>query len=740
MVLNYPSILIIVSSIISLLLSIYVWKHRDKYEFTFLFWLLASMTIWSFFYGLEISFSGLNLIRMMNCFSYIGIVTVPVFWFIFALRYCKKEIQLDGYKISFLFIVPVLSLIMVTSNDLHFLFYSNIDLEISGIYHFQKITPGVFWWVHVCYSYLALCGGLVLFINNFFRVSRIKRWHVSIFITGALIPFFINIFYIAGFKPYGFLDLTPAVFPVCGVMFLAGISIINPFDVTSLTLDKVFDNIPDAVVVLDSENKIVKINSSGKALFEADVFHRNSDELKSTKYSKKEFKRGEKTYFSRRKPIFDADGKYLGSLIMIFDITKQKQLEEILRESRKNYREIINGMNDTAWIIGFNGKFLEINKSAVNTLGYSRKELLSIGPEDIDPNLSHEQITNLIEQMPYDKIQTFETQHKTKMGKIISVEISSSLVNYQGKKAILSIARDITKRKQAEEALRKSQKEFLSLFQSNPEATVYIDEKGYVINVNSRFTELFGYTLEEFKGKSIDSSLIQPPEPEEVKELINNVMNKDYIGVETVRKKKDGTLIPVYISGSHVIVDNNVKGTIIVYYDISERKKAEEQLKKLSRTDVLTGCYNRRYGMELIERHIKLANRNKLPLLLAFIDIDNFKTINDKYVHLEGDEVLKKVAGLFKEKLREVDIICRMGGDEFLLAFPDSSLNEAPLIKSRFEKIISQYNKKSKKDYQFGFSIGFSEYLPDKPKKLDELIIIADQEMYKVKHSKKVKT
>jgi diguanylate cyclase (GGDEF)-like protein/PAS domain S-box-containing protein len=698
------------------------------------------MTIWSFCYGLEISFSELSLIKTMNRFGYIGIVTAPVFWFIFALRYAKKEIQLDSYKIRLLFIVPALSLIMVTTNDLHFLFYSTIDLGISGFYHFQKTTHGVFWWVHVCYSYLALCGGLILFIKNFFQVPRIQRWHVVMFITGAFIPLFINVCYIAGFKPYGFLDLTPFAFPFSGIMFLAAISLTNLFDVSPLTLDKVFDNIPDIVAVLDSENKIVKINPSGKALFGDDVFQKNINKFKTTKYSEKEFKRGKKAYFSRKKPIFDATGKYLGSLIMISDITKQKQLEKILRESRENYREIINGMNDTAWIIGFNGKFVEANKSAVSTLGYSRKELLLIGPEDIDSNLSHEQITNLIKQMPHDKIQTFETQHKTKTGRIIPVEISSSLVNYQGEKAILSIARDITQRKQAEEALRKSQEEFLSLFQSNPEATVYADEKGYVIYVNSRFTELFGYTLEEFKGKSIDSGLIQTPElTEEAKVLTKNGLSKDYVGMETVRKKKDGTLVPVYISGSPVIVDNQVKGTIAVYYDISERKKAEEQLKKLSRTDTLTGCYNRRYGLDLIKRQIKLANRNELPLLLAFFDIDNFKKINDDYGHLEGDEVLKRVASLFKAKLREVDIICRMGGDEFLLAFPDSSLKETTLITSRLEKIISQYNKKSNKDYQLSLSIGFSEYLPDKPKELDELISIADQEMYKDKHSKKMK-
>jgi diguanylate cyclase (GGDEF)-like protein len=172
--------------------------------------------------------------------------------------------------------------------------------------------------------------------------------------------------------------------------------------------------------------------------------------------------------------------------------------------------------------------------------------------------------------------------------------------------------------------------------------------------------------------------------------------------------------------------------------DIKKRKKAEEKLKKLVRIDSLTGgCYSRGYGLELLDRQIKLSRRNKSSLLLAFLDIDGFKEINDNFGHDEGDEVLKESVELFKSTLRETDIICRMGGDEFLLIFSGNSLKEASLIRSRLEKNLSQLNKRIKKDYQIKFSMGFSEYLPDKPKALDELINIADQRMYEEKKKNK---
>lgn len=153
--------------------------------------------------------------------------------------------------------------------------------------------------------------------------------------------------------------------------------------------------------------------------------------------------------------------KYL--LESFIDITEQKKAEEALRESEEKYRELLNGMNDTAWVIDFDGNFIDVNDAAVKVSGYSREELLSMGPPDIDNSLTVEEIRGLIKGMPSDKIQVFETTHTTKDGKPIPVEISSSLVTYHGKRAILSIARDITERKEAEEKLDRMMNELVAI-------------------------------------------------------------------------------------------------------------------------------------------------------------------------------------------------------------------------------------------------------------------------------------
>ncbi len=293
-------------------------------------------------------------------------------------------------------------------------------------------------------------------------------------------------------------------------------------------------------------------------------------------------------------------------------------------------------------------------------------------------------------------------------------------------------------RKQTEEALQQSHQEFVSLFKSSPQALAYLDENSNIVNINPRFTKLFGYTLEEVKGRNVNDGMIHPPDKiEEGKNLDKIALSKGYLNYETIRKKKDGTCFPVSVSGSDIVIGGQIKGIIGTYIDITKRKKMEEELQKLAHYDILTSCCSRGYGLALLEQQIKISNRKKTPILLLYLDVDNLKDINDTFTHQEGDKVLEKVAALFKSTLREVDIICRIGGDEFLLIFPDSSLENASLIKEKINKKLKELNKNLNKPYKISFSIGLSVYDPANPVSIEKLITIADEGMYKEKKEKK---
>jgi len=158
--------------------------------------------------------------------------------------------------------------------------------------------------------------------------------------------------------------------------------------------------------------------------------------------------------------IHDSNGSILYYDGVVEDITEHKRAEEALQESEKNYRELIDGMNETVWVIDFSGNIIETNNTAVKVLGYTKEELKTIGLFGIDSSLKKENIIALVNAMPIDELQIFETSHTTKDGRTFPVEIYSSLVTYKGKRAILSIARDITERKQAEEKLQENKERF----------------------------------------------------------------------------------------------------------------------------------------------------------------------------------------------------------------------------------------------------------------------------------------
>jgi PAS domain S-box-containing protein len=289
-------------------------------------------------------------------------------------------------------------------------------------------------------------------------------------------------------------------------------------------------------------------------------------------------------YYARFRafPILGQDGKAAAFIEFVEDITKRKQMEDELRKSEEKYRELINGMHDTAWVIDFDGNFIDMNNAAVEILGYSREELLSMGPHDIDSSLDAETITDLIKGMQTDKLQVFETTHTTKDGKAIPVEIESSLVTYQGKQAILSIARDITERKLMEQELRESHQELQALMDASPVAISWADMHGNIKYINRKHHELFGYTLEEIP--TIDEWQCQADH--------DPVQRKRFArwGEELMEAHKQGKSLPLremtvtckdgsmrYVTVEGAVVSNH---NLVIYNDITERKQMEDELRE----------------------------------------------------------------------------------------------------------------------------------------------------------------
>jgi diguanylate cyclase (GGDEF)-like protein len=195
-----------------------------------------------------------------------------------------------------------------------------------------------------------------------------------------------------------------------------------------------------------------------------------------------------------------------------------------------------------------------------------------------------------------------------------------------------------------------------------------------------------------------------------------------------------GKIRQVTITASVTIVDGKpiIQG---IFHDITERKRAEDELKVMATTDALTNVLNRGTGLLLFGKQLQMAKRNNMKLSVCYIDFNDLKDINDTYGHREGDEALKRVAGYLRDVLRAIDIVCRLGGDEFLIVLPQCPLESARLVWQRIASHVQQFNESGIKPYKISLSHGFTEFDPADEKTVDQLITVADQEMYKDKHA-----
>lgn len=180
-------------------------------------------------------------------------------------------------------------------------------------------------------------------------------------------------------------------------------------------------------------------------------------------------------------------------------------------------------------------------------------------------------------------------------------------------------------------------------------------------------------------------------------------------------------------------------GRILILRDISGRKKVEEELKaksreleKLAITDVLTGLNNRRYANQVFELEMERSNQNGLPLSIGLLDIDRFKKINDKFGHIAGDEILKEIANMLFSSTRYMDMVARMGGDEFFLLFKNTDLKAATHAMERLRQRVAN-RKFPGVPYSITFSAGV--ILCQKNESADEAIHRVDKLLYQAKRS-----
>lgn len=249
-----------------------------------------------------------------------------------------------------------------------------------------------------------------------------------------------------------------------------------------------------------------------------------------------------------------------------------------------------------------------------------------------------------------------------------------------------------------------------TILNNTAEGIVTFDAQGRIDGVNQAAERLFGYTERELRDKTI-AFLFPPDDKENRPDYLDHYMRTEIerlVGreAEMQARRNDGTLFPCAIKVRPMLLDGARYYTALLA-DMSERKATLERLKRMAERDGLTGLYNRSYFLEQLDHAYERVKRAAEPCALLYIDLDNFKYINDTMGHAAGDHVLIDVAAALLRRARKSDVIARFGGDEFTVLLCNVNPEQAALAAESFHEILSRYRYgKGSEAIEVGCSIG----------------------------------
>jgi diguanylate cyclase (GGDEF)-like protein/PAS domain S-box-containing protein len=416
-----------------------------------------------------------------------------------------------------------------------------------------------------------------------------------------------------------------------------------------------------------------------------------------------------------------------------------------LQQAHEFLRTVIDSLNDEVLIIDTGTfKIQDANKSFLAHYGVTLDEVVGKTCHEVthkrkdicSPPLD---ICPLLETMETSRFATAEHVHFDKNGSRMYVEVSISPIRDPGGKIrrVIHVSRDITERKMADEALRKSEEKYKNIFDSTMDGIFQVNAKGIFTLMNHAGAKIFGYdTPDEIIGRSALDYWRDPGDRDAYRA---ELAVKKTVGAYPMKaQKKTGEPIELE-SSSRIIEDKD--GTFLgiegILRDVTDRMRMEEELRALSLRDELTGLYNRRGFVTLASQELRMANRLKKGIYLLYADLDGLKIINDTLGHEAGDRALKDTAVVLKETFRNSDIIARIGGDEFVIVPIGAAGDNMEIITARLLRNLDSMNKKSGRDYNLSLSAGIAYYDPKHPVTVEDLLIKADELMYEQKKRKR---
>ena len=398
-------------------------------------------------------------------------------------------------------------------------------------------------------------------------------------------------------------------------------------------------------------------------------------------------------------------------------------------------RILLDHLQDGIFVVE-EGVLVYVNQPLAKMLGYQVGELIGrsfiglVVAEDQAKVLERYRARLAGEDVP----QQYDINLHTSQGIVISCALNVGLYeNPEGKVVTVGSGRDITRQKRELTELALSEMELKSIFDQLPDIFYRTNMQGIITKVSPSSYDVLGYRSEVMLGTALAQYYKNPEARQKVVQAITDGGGKA-IRVEAELRHKNGTI--VWIS-TNAFVRYGVDGQPIyiegVARDVSARRLMEEQLTALTRTDALTETFSRRYFMDKSEAVIELMRRYQRPASMMMMDLDHFKNINDQYGHHVGDLALIAFTQACKKEIREADIFGRLGGEEFALMLPETTIQKAEILAERIRVATADISIPFEKHIiKFTVSIGLVQLDKD-DMSLDTVIRRADKAMYLAK-------
>jgi len=433
---------------------------------------------------------------------------------------------------------------------------------------------------------------------------------------------------------------------------------------------------------------------------------------------------------------FDASGQPLRAVGTTQEISERKELEASLREQREFFRLISESIGEHIAVLDLEGRRLYNSPSYRQFFGVSRDLQGSDSFADVHADDRERVIdafrqtaeTGVGQELQYRLVRhDGSVRHMASTGKVINDKIGKVM-------RVVVVSDDVTDKKQAEQWERIAATAFES-----QQGMFITDANGVILRVNKAFTEITGYSSADCVGRTPKLLSSGRHDATFYSAMRDTLQRTGTWQGEIWNRRKNGEIYPEWLTISAVRDgDEKVTNYVSTLTDITMRKQAQEEIRHLAFYDALTGLPNRRLLHDRLRLALVASTRRDRQGALLFIDLDNFKTLNDTLGHDMGDRLLKQVGKRLSACVRERDTVARLGGDEFVVMLEDLARQPqeaAGQSRSIGEKILAALNRPYDLDgheYHNTPSVGITLF-GDSQEGIDELMKRADLAMYEAK-------